>query len=150
MGQTSAQNRVGPISARKGVGPRNSSLDCARLGLAQKYNKVGPETRPSTRKPNGEGNYFPFPYLLHAEHFCMQEENECNGKQKNTGGEEYLARRRRCCWSNVHVDGAAAEVGGSKRRFPTVQRPSLGPCSVFVFLSSPTASFLFPLLPVFF
>ena len=56
-------------------------------------NETGPETRPSVKKLNGEGKIIPFPYLLHAERFCMQEDNEYKQK-KMQEEEEYLARRR--------------------------------------------------------
>ena len=92
------------------------------------YTRSGPKIQqswagnPAQRKKThwGKGIIFPSPTS------CMQNDSACRRKtnimaNENSGGEEYLARRRRCCWSNVHVDGAAAEVGGSKRRFPTVR-----------------------------
>ena len=95
-------------------------------------NRTGPETRPSIRTQRGR-ELFSLPLtpacrtILHA-----------GGKKYNKGPKwkvqgEKNTWRRRCCWSSVRVGGAAAEVGGSKRRFPTVR--CLSGCAGF-FLST--------------
>ena len=70
IGLNISPERVGPIPARKEVGliPTQKKF-LFKLGQTEsgpKKTKLGRKPGPAKENPTGEGNYFPFPHLLHA------------------------------------------------------------------------------------